>query len=146
MKKLDQINKKLPYEAPEGYFDDFAMRIQKRVAQGESAKAPSWISTTVWKWAATPALLIALAILAYFYIPNGQEDGLAQTETDHREIVADISIDHLTEYLAEDADWHKAELYEITQSDADIQLPNSEEVLEEELLKSMDMQELEDYL
>ena len=143
--KLDQIEKKIPFEAPDGYFDDLAMRVQKRVEREDKSFLPQWLNAPVWRLSAASALMGIIAI-AFYFNPTDSPELMAQEETSsYQEIVAEISAEDLTSYLAEDADWHNAELYEIAELTENT-TSESQEALEEEVLNSMDLQELEDYL
>jgi hypothetical protein len=70
MKKLEDIPKKQPFEAPEGYFDTLPGIIQARVAKPESVSQRfSWKPALLY---AMPILLVAIGLV--WYLNSGNAD------------------------------------------------------------------------
>ena len=76
MKKfnLDDLNKKEPFEAPDGYFDDLPLRMQKRI-EGIRARERTSLATTIrWSLAGiAAALFVAISLTLW----NGTTDNTA---------------------------------------------------------------------
>ena len=91
MKKLDDIPKKNPFEAPEGYFDRLPGIIQARVA--EVKQEPQWIPyLRVSLRYALPALLIGVA--TFFFVRDPQVRSA-------EELIASVDSANLIAYLEE---------------------------------------------
>lgn len=143
-RKLENIDRKLPFDAPDGYFEDLSMRVQRRVAK-ENMR-PSYAPVFTWKWATMPALLLLIGAIAYFYQPSINTETTMATLS-HTELIEQVSEETIADYLMEEERWHQAELYELATSESS---PNqsalNNELLEEEVLKEINLHELEDYL
>jgi hypothetical protein len=89
MKKLDDISKKHPFTAPEGYFDRLPGVIQARVSKESGAVARKPYFRYALQYA-LPVVLIAVA--AVFYFRPSTTEG---TEN----LLASVSAEELTTYL-----------------------------------------------
>ena len=84
--KLDDIDKKQAFKAPEGYFEDLPMKIQQRITE-EPRKQSS--STPVWALAMAASVVIVVAFIFLF------QDNQPSTES----LLADIPQEELIAYL-----------------------------------------------
>lgn len=91
MKKLDDIPKKHPFNAPEGYFDKLPGVIQSRIAQESNVKE----STPYFRFAIRYALpVVVLAIAAVIYL-------MPQKQDDVDSLLASVSTEAMVIYLEE---------------------------------------------
>ena len=86
--KLDDIDRKKAFKAPDGYFEDLPLKIQKRV-EGERNTS---VRYAVPKWSLALAASLAL-IVTFFFI--SQNNGPSPEE-----MLAEVSRDELVAYLA----------------------------------------------
>lgn len=92
MKKLEDIPKRDPFEAPEGYFDKLPGMVQARVSRPESLwKRLAWRPLLQF---AVPSLVIAVLAVIYFAEPS--TDKLST-----QELLANIDTDTIADYLLE---------------------------------------------
>ena len=66
--KLNDIPKRQPYQAPEGYFDRLPMRIMERTAAPEAVAPAPWYEQ-LWhpvRYAVAPLLLLLVFVGVYF--------------------------------------------------------------------------------
>ena len=91
MKKLEDIPKKHPFNAPEGYFDKLPGVIQSRIAQESGVKE----STPYFRFALRYALpVVVLAIAAVIYL-------MPQKQNDVDSLLASVSTEAMVIYLEE---------------------------------------------
>ncbi|MCA6074701.1 hypothetical protein [Fulvivirga sedimenti] len=93
-KDLNDIDKKQPFNVPEGYFNSLEDRIMARVEEEQKKEAnPKVIKINTWIKYAVAA---SISILAIFFILNTNQDAAPTAE----EILADIPDDAIVDYLA----------------------------------------------
>ena len=91
MKKLEDIPKKHPFEAPEGYFDKLPGMIQARIEKESGVKE----SIPYFRYALQYALpVVVLAIVAVIYL-------VPQKAQDVDSLLASVSTEELVAYLEE---------------------------------------------
>lgn len=91
MKKLEDIPKKHPFEAPEGYFDKLPGMIQARIEKESGVKE----SIPYFRYALQYALpVVVLAIVAMIYL-------VPQKAQDVDSLLASVSTEELVAYLEE---------------------------------------------
>ncbi|MEM8895298.1 MAG: hypothetical protein AAGC88_12020 [Bacteroidota bacterium] len=90
MKKIDlnELKKEQPFKAPDGYFEELPGIIQNRAVHS-GRKTQIW-ELPVIKWAAVPAMIIAIAVFAV--LPNNDD-------VDPDQLLAEVSTDELVAYL-----------------------------------------------
>ncbi len=116
---LSQINKKEPFEAPEGYFDDFGNRLQGKLKQANPEQAqvkklqPSWRPASI-----AAAILIFIAGSWLIFAPPLQADPFAGINEE--ELAAFIETEGVDAYtLAEVFDISQVEMLEASQLSED---------------------------
>ncbi|MEP0987253.1 hypothetical protein [Ekhidna sp.] len=85
--KLDDIEKKKPFEVPEKYFEELPLKIQTRINE-EKVESYSW---KVPAWGLAMAASILLLITFIFIIP--------ESGPDPEKLLAEVSQDELIAYL-----------------------------------------------
>lgn len=85
--KLDNIDRKKVFKAPDGYFEDLPLKIQKRVEEERNTS----VRYAVPKWSLALAASLAL-IVTFFFI--SQNNGPSPEE-----MLAEVSQDELVAYL-----------------------------------------------
>ena len=86
---LNDIDKKLDYKVPEGYFEDLPMRIQQRIDQEKATR--STFKLPAWSFAMAASIVL---IVTFFFIFNGSENTAES-------LLAEISEEDLIAYLGE---------------------------------------------
>lgn len=91
MKSMEEkFDKKLPFTVPEGYFDNLPLRVQERIAAGDSQKEKNerWISLrSQLAFAAGFAFMALLSYFGYYMARPLMADKKA-VKTDYVEIVS----------------------------------------------------------
>ncbi len=91
MFKLDDIDKKgQPFQAPEGYFEDLPLKIQKRIEMRSASKV-KWYATLPFKLAFSIATVLIIVLSITFF-------GKSQSAED---ILAEIPEEELLAYIDE---------------------------------------------
>ena len=133
MKKLEDLPKKNPFEAPEGYFDRLPGIIQSRVAEKETSR--SWNPTMrLGLQYSLPALILFTAAVIYFRTPE-----VLSAE----ELLASVDSESLVAYLGE-TDLNTDELLEAVDLDVDEVDAIQESSLDEIELDEVDVEILSD--
>ena len=88
-KRLDDIEKRIDFQVPEGYFEDLPMKIQKRI----ELEKPKRSSLRVPSWSMAMAASVLL-ILGFFLIWN-------ENETSVEDLLAEIPEEELMAYVEE---------------------------------------------
>ena len=86
--KLDDIEKKVPFEVPEDYFEQLTSLIQDKVYEKPKRQ---WIPTGQMKWAVYGILALILVAIVLFY-PN-------TPSPTSQDLLAEVSDQDLLEYL-----------------------------------------------
>ena len=86
--KLDEIDKKVPFEVPEGYFSTLTSQIQDRIQEKPKKQ---WIPAGQLKWALSGAFSLAIILTVIFY-PSTEKLNAEQ-------MLAEVSDEALIEYL-----------------------------------------------
>ncbi|MFT6865855.1 MAG: hypothetical protein ACJA08_000681 [Cyclobacteriaceae bacterium] len=90
--QIDDIEKKNPYQVPDGYFLKLTSDIQaKVVTETNKYHAPQWII----RWAMVPALMVM--VFAGYWIYDSNNPSISQSET----LLAAISDEEILSYLDE---------------------------------------------
>ncbi len=134
MKKLEDIPKKDLFDAPEGYFESFPMRMQKRLESEKPVARTIFYAQPLFKYAFAFLLIISIAVVLSRYavndIPNG-EAWLAEIPSTDLIIYLEQSNFIFDDFLAED----NAELWgSIIEDD------------EFDVLEAIDEAQIEEYL
>lgn len=126
MIRLDEIPKKTPFEAPEGYFDKLPGRIQARIATPEPAMAWGRMALRY----ALPVTVLAVAAFLLWSRPElSPEEMLARVDSEQLVAYlqeADLNTDDLLEAIplepAEAEAIEQGTMEEITLDDLDLDL------------------------
>ena len=86
--RLEDIDKKVPYSAPEGYFDQLTSQIQDKIKEKPKRQ---WIPAGQVRWALAGAFSLFLIAMIVFY-PGG-------SALSAEELLAEVSDEALIEYL-----------------------------------------------
>ncbi len=62
--RLDEIDKKIPFQVPEGYFDKLTVDIQARVSDQSKSR---WVMKPELKWAMRGAFVVLLVLTTIFF-------------------------------------------------------------------------------
>ncbi|MEP0367609.1 MAG: hypothetical protein ABJN36_07310 [Cyclobacteriaceae bacterium] len=112
--KLDDIDKKHPFQVPDGFFDELTTDIQSRVSSDE--KRPFF--RTAAKWSLLPALALSLVLGFWFF--QVEKPTVSQSEI----LLAQVSEDAILTYLDE-TDISVAELISLSDNPMDLlETPN----------------------
>ncbi|CAD5276393.1 MULTISPECIES: hypothetical protein [unclassified Imperialibacter] len=143
--KLDDIEKKEPFEAPEKYFDEFSLRMQKRI-EVKAAGSPVWQLLLSPKWSLS-ALAIVLMLGVGLFVWNNNKatdedlnplDAVATADLIYYLEIESVSADELVQLMdhaeAEDSIWN----------DGELNLLPEEEMTDEELLQLYDQLSTQD--
>ncbi len=104
-KGLDGLNRKLPFDVPEGYFDKLPAIIQARIPA--SPEKRPYIS---WSWQRSAALVAAMSlILALVWFTYPRQQGPLGSER-----LSQVSNEAILEYLAEE----DLSYYDLSESNA----------------------------
>ena len=107
--KLDDIDKKHPFQVPDHFFDELTSDIQSRVSGNE--KRPFF--GMVAKWALLPAFALSVVLGFWFY--QIEKPTISQTEV----LLAQVSEDAILSYLDE-TDISVAELISLSDNPLDL--------------------------
>ena len=123
MKKfnLDDIEKKEPFEAPEKYFEEFPLKMQKRI-EAKTAGSPVWQPLLSPKWSLS-ALAMVLTLGVGLFVWNNNKateldlnplDAVATADLIYYLEIESVSADELVQLMdhaeAEDSIWNDGEL------------------------------------
>ena len=109
--KLDDIDRKKVFKAPDGYFENLPLKIQKRVEEERNTS----VRYAVPKWSLALAASLALIITFFFISQNNRPSP--------EEMLAEVSQDELVAYL----DHLDLDEYEIaTAFDEDVEIFDEE--------------------
>lgn len=94
--KLTNIPREIPFTVPEEYFEQFALNIDKQIAQKRSVR-----SLQPWMYAAAIFVgVVAIGVMSYIWYTNHQESTSLMAEDYYDSLIsADISEDLLVEYI-----------------------------------------------
>lgn len=120
--RLDDIEKKQPFEAPEGYFDNLSDRIMDRIAKEEQTKH---VFMQPWMKYAVAASVALLALV--LWVVNAPAD-----EVSAETLLAEVSEEAILDYLA-DSGVTTDDILEVTSFD-EIDV----EIIQEETLPEFD--------
>ncbi len=83
--RLDDIEKKTPFEVPEGYFDNLTVDIQARISEQATSK---WVMKPELKWALRGAFVILLVLTTVFF-PKSEIQSTEQllAQVDDQELI-----------------------------------------------------------
>ena len=103
--KLDNIDKKPPFEVPERYFEDLPMKIQRRVE--DHKKQGAFFNWPIWAVASAACVLLIVVLFTLQNSSQSPENMLTEIPTS--ELVAyldqlDIDLDDLTSTLPDEID------------------------------------------
>jgi hypothetical protein len=62
--KLDELNKRMPFQVPEGYFDQLTVDIQLRI---QDKKRFEWLPAPRLRWAIATAAMLTVAVVIWIY-------------------------------------------------------------------------------
>jgi len=122
-KKLDDIEKKMGFEVPEGYFKDLPMKIQERVQSEKKERAPLKIPS--WSMAMAASVVVLVSFLVFLNSPNASLE----------ELLADVPEEALVAYIEE---------LDLDTYDLATAFPEATNELEFEDIEIMDGLEIED--
>lgn len=88
--KLDDIDKKNPYDVPSGYFEDLTSKVQSKIEK-RSAMRPA--TTWALKWALAPSLVL-LILLTFWLKPKHETEKV-------NSLLSQVSDDDILDYLAQ---------------------------------------------
>lgn len=103
MKKIDlnELDRKQPFKAPDGYFEELPSVIQSKAVDSDR-KARPW-ELPVVRWIAVPAMIIAVVVFSV--LPNDENN-------DPDQLLAEVSTEELVAYL-ESSEMSTADLLEM---------------------------------
>ncbi|MEQ8808610.1 MAG: hypothetical protein RIE59_06035 [Imperialibacter sp.] len=143
--KLDDIERKEPFEAPEKYFDEFPLRMQKRI-EVKAAGSPVWQLLLSPKWSLS-ALAMVLVVGVGLFVWNSDTatnealnplDAVATADLIYYLEIEFVSSDELMDVMdhteVEDSIWN----------DGDLNLLPEVEMTDEELLLLYDQLSTQD--
>lgn len=89
--KLDDIEKKLPFQAPENYFEELPLKVQGKI----DAKRPLYLGslTLSWKLALAAVPVLVLAITIGFLLPQEKTSEQILAEVPEADLVAYLGMD-----------------------------------------------------
>jgi hypothetical protein len=87
-KKLSELDKKVPFTVPEGYFDELTLSIQNRIHKKPER---AWLPQGQLRWALVAASLVILLTTVWVLTPN--------QEMSAEQLLAQVSEDDLIAYL-----------------------------------------------
>ncbi|HMQ00934.1 MAG TPA: hypothetical protein PKC24_14235 [Cyclobacteriaceae bacterium] len=98
MKKLKDIKKRDEFKAPEGYFEQFPLRMQKRLEMEQSKPAIrlSTASLPIIRYAMAAMVILMLGIGVYLFLPEKQ--GLSEhwlSDVSNAEIISYLESSYL---------------------------------------------------
>lgn len=126
--RLDDIDKKSPFEVPEGYFNKLTSDIQERIKEKPKRE---WIPSAQLKWSLAGVFSIVIAAVLVFYPSDSYESA--------EELLAQVDDEAIMEYL---------DLYTETEIDLyeDLDLETDEIWLETFEPLEVDEEAIDDYL
>jgi len=127
--KLDDIDKKAPFEVPEGYFDQLTLEIQSKVTPKQG---PNWILLPQVRWALSGSFIILLVSVILLF-PKSDTPTADQ-------LLAEISDEDLIEYI----DFTGITEYELIEGleDETIEALWEEDTLDDLNLENLDLEEI----
>jgi len=129
--KPDDLNKKVPFRVPEGYFDQLTVSIQSKIKEEPKH---AWLPSPRIQWAlASSAVLLIVAFIWLFNSPNNS--------TSPEQMLADVNEQALIEYL-DFADLSEDDLFEGLSDENLEQLWGDDDTLNELELESGDLDEI----
>ena len=102
LSKLDELDKVFPYDIPDGYFEEFPVKMAEKISESKNAESKTLTIRSLYK------LMPAAAVIALFIITSIiflQKSEVITDETDY----SDISISEFA-YL-NDADIYNSDLF-----------------------------------
>jgi hypothetical protein len=130
MKRLEEISKKIPFEVPDGYFDQLPSNIQARIAGKKRHHLLSW---HVAMRLAVPTFLLAIVGLFWFRkIDNNSFSVVTELEKIEEQQLAQFlsDTDITTDELVENITWNAEDILEL-EDKIYSSLPVSDEQLED---------------
>lgn len=124
-KKLSDIDKKLTFQVPDGYFEDLPLKIQKRIEEEEPRG--SFIKLPVWSLAMAASIVLIISFALLF-----SEENSNNVES----LLAEISEDDLVAYVEE---------LDLNEYDLVATFPETTDEFEFEDIEIMDELDLEDH-
>ncbi|MEQ8686726.1 MAG: hypothetical protein RIE86_15610 [Imperialibacter sp.] len=143
--KLDDIERKEPFEAPEKYFDEFPLRMQKRI-EVKAAGSPVSQLLLSPKWSLSALAMVLMLGVGLFVWNNDKAtevdlnplDAVATADLIYYLEIESVSADELVQLMnhaeAEDSIWN----------DGELNLLPEEEMTDEELLLLYDQLSTQD--
>ncbi len=128
--KLDELNKKSPFQVPEGYFDQLTVDIQARI---QDKKKRAWLPAPQLKWAMAAAAMLTLVAVIWIY----QSDTTLTAE----QMLAQVDEETLLEYL-DISEFSEAELLEGVSPNVINDLWQEEDAFDDLQLETDDLDQL----
>ena len=72
--RLDQLDKVFPFDIPEGYFDKFPERMEKKISESHPGKERSFSIRTLYQLMPAAALIIIFIVTSIYYLNNSETD------------------------------------------------------------------------
>jgi len=140
--KLEDIDKKDPFKAPDGYFEDFSAKLQARVRQQEAqAKVVKWQPALKWSGYAAAAVALLLTVGLLLNRSAGEQ------QKGENLALEQISKEEIYHYLLKEEEITYQEITEIAGNDLKLGLSEDEIRLTPELMEEfVELEDIEDYL
>jgi hypothetical protein len=143
--KIDDVEKKEPFEAPERYFDEFPLRMQKRI-EAKTAGSPVWQPLLSPKWSLPAIAMVLMVSVGLFFWNNNRTtdeelnplDAVATADLIYYLEIESVSSDELVQLM------DHAEVEDSIWNDGELNLLPEEEMSDEELLLLYDQLSTQD--